>query len=156
MACTYAYKSVPCNLELFVTIILIYRIVLCLVRVFLVRNGVKHSSVIFLQCNFFEKAALERFYLYSEMLGSILTYTRDLPTFTKIRPKDIKKLSPTDIWREKINHQNVLIFLFENTSFYINIYQCSQGCLGCVGCRCDCRIGTLSIKTSVFVRKREY
>ena len=30
-----------------------------------------------------------------------------------------------------------------------------HGCLGYVGCRRDCRIGTLSIKTSVFVQKRE-
>ena len=26
-------------------------------------------------------------------------------------------------------------------------------CLGCVGCRRDCRIVTLTIKTSIFVRK---
>ena len=31
----------------------------------------------------------------------------------------------------------------------------AHGCLGYVGCRCECRIVTLSIKTSDFVRKRE-
>ena len=31
-----------------------------------------------------------------------------------------------------------------------------HGCLGYVGCRRDCRIGALSIKTSFFVQKREY
>ena len=30
-----------------------------------------------------------------------------------------------------------------------------HGCLGYVGCRRDCRIGTLSTKMSVFIRKRE-
>ena len=33
--------------------------------------------------------------------------------------------------------------------------QDTHGCLGYVGCMRDCRIGTLSIKTSIFVRKRE-
>ena len=31
-----------------------------------------------------------------------------------------------------------------------------HGCLDYLGCRSDCRIGTLSMKTSVFVQKREY
>ena len=31
-----------------------------------------------------------------------------------------------------------------------------HGCLGYIGCRSDCRMGALSIKTSVFFRKREY
>ena len=32
---------------------------------------------------------------------------------------------------------------------------CAHGCLDYVWCRHNCRIGTLSIKTSLFVRKRE-
>ena len=47
---------------------------------------------------------------------------------------------------------------FGLSDFLLNFWNLrrGQGCLGYVECMHDCRIGTLSIKTSVFVQKREY
>ena len=55
------------------------------------------------------------------------------------------EVSPGLLQRRQVGYYYLLRPTYDN-----------HGCLGYLGRRRDCRIGTLSIKTSVFVQKREF